>query len=280
MPQPPAKGQRPAPPVAPAPVTAPLAGLPAASSALVQALTLAKHTLQGFAAAAVLAAWRALSHYNRVQVDQFLAEVLPVVAAANRQSVMLTNAFLAQSLGEQPSPIDVQQILAGLRNGTVPEDVYTRAFVAVWTALKAGDGWDKSVKIGLDRATSAAQTDVQLAFTHTLAAVGQSNDGIVGYQRVPDATACAFCVAAAGQRYTRGDLMPLHDRCGCSVAPITRANRHLFTGDPANDLKPAPSEFPGADGLLVGVREHGELGPLLVNAADHFTSEAELVHAH
>lgn len=44
---------------------------------------------------------------------------------------------------------------------------------------------------------------------------------IVGYERVPDGNACDLCDLASGQRYTRGDLMPIHDGCGCGVEPLT-----------------------------------------------------------
>jgi hypothetical protein len=59
--------------------------------------------------------------------------------------------------------------------------------------------------------------------------------------------------------------MPVHNRCGCGVDVITAANRGQFTGKPSNDLSVT------RDGVTAAVREHGELGPVLVNGAHHFS---------
>jgi hypothetical protein len=148
--------------------------------------------------------------------------------------------------------------------------VYRRPFVTVWTALGVGREWERAVGEGLARLTSTAQTDVQLAMRNTLRAVGEADDLILGYQRVPDAGACNFCLLVSGQRYRTGDLMPIHNHCGCGVDVITTINRHEFSGKPTNDLTIPPDAPP------VEVREHGELGPVLVNADHDFTTEGDL----
>jgi hypothetical protein len=96
----------------------------------------------------------------------------------------------------------------------------------------------------------------------TLVAVGEQDPTILGYQRVPDAGACAFCRLVAGQRYRTDQLMPLHNHCGCGVDVITADNRAGFTGKPENDLSK-----PG-----VAVNDHGELGPVLGDPAHTFTA--------
>lgn len=229
------------------------------ASDLANTVIIAKKRLQQIVAAAVAAAWHGLPHYDQQQIDQFLTSVLPLTAAANRQSVLLTQAFLARALAQPPAGLDADQIIAGIRNGTTPAQVYHRPFVTVWGALGRGIPWAAAVKLGLDRATSAAATDVQLSFTHTLAALGSADNQILGYERVPDDGACDFCLAASGQVYHSSDLMPLHNGCGCGVEPIT-----------SDATFNAPDRFPGADGLEVAVRDHGELGPVLTNAVDHF----------
>lgn len=232
------------------------------ASPLAEANITAKLRLQQIIASVVATAWRGLPHYNREQVDEFLTAVLPITAAANQQAVSLTEAFLAQSLNRQPLGLNPSEIVAGIRNGTTPEQVYERSFVAVWSALKRGTPWEQAVKLGMDRATSAAATDVQLSFTHTLRAVGTLDDRIGSFERVPDAGACDFCRAAAQQRYHTGDLMPLHNHCGCGVEPIS---------EPAGR---APTRFTGPGGVDVAVHDHGELGPVLTDANDHFTGQA------
>lgn len=222
-----------------------------------------KQRLMNIIVAAVAVVWHGLPHYDRQQLDQFLAAVLPLTAAANAQAVALTEAFLAQSLGRPPLGLNATEIVAGIRNGVTPEQVYERAFINVWSALKAGTPWEQAVRMGLDRATSAAATDVQLSFTHTLRAVGTVDKRIGGFRRIPDPTACDFCRAASGQLYHSGDLMPLHNHCGCGVAPVG----DLTVGR-------APSTFASPSGATVAVRDHGELGPVLTNAADRFIGSA------
>jgi ribosomal protein S18 acetylase RimI-like enzyme len=44
---------------------------------------------------------------------------------------------------------------------------------------------------------------------------------IVGFQRVADGDACAFCGEIDGAFLKSDDPMPLHNNCGCSVEPVT-----------------------------------------------------------
>lgn len=220
---------------------------------------------------AIASLWQRLPAYNEADAAAFIKPAVATVTAAQRASISLTAAFIARSLGRQPPPINTGLILAALRPGTTPQDVYRRPFVTVWTDLKAGTPYDQAVTAGQARAQATAAMDVQLAMRQTLTAVGQRTDEILGYQRVPDSGACAFCRLIAGQRYTTEQLMPVHNRCGCGVDVITEGNRGDFTGNPENDLSIT------RDGLTAAVVEHGELGPVVVNGAHHFTAQADLV---
>lgn len=213
---------------------------------------------------AVAQAWRNLPSYDEEDVPAFLAVVVPLMLAAQRASATLTNAFLARRLGRSPLPLNPALVTgSALRAGTTPAEVYRRPFVTTWTSLKDGQMWDDAVLAGLERATSAAAMDVQLAMRQTLVVVGEQDPRIVGFQRVPDADACDFCKLVSGQRYLKHDLMAVHNRCGCGVDVITSEDRDLFTGSQANDLDLDPSE--------VRIEEHGELGPVLVGAGHDFT---------
>jgi hypothetical protein len=231
-------------------------------NSLVEAHIHAKHHLQRFAAQAAASAWDGLPAYDRPNVPQFLSAALPPLAAANRQSVVLTSAYIARALGRPPFPINPAQIVAGIRNGATPDEVYTRPFVTVWAELGKGTQWPDAVRIGRDRAMSAAATDVQLAFRDTLTEVGQVSDVTMGYQRVADAGACDFCQEVDGAQFLTDDPMPLHNNCGCGVEPVEYARGEHFAPTPTPDT--------------VAVNDHGELGPLLGAPGDHFTSEADI----
>lgn len=259
-------------------------------SAAAQAHIAAQTALQAIAAAGVAAAWDDLPHYNDEDVPTFLARVVPFILAAQRQSVALTNAFLARVMGRAPLGLDVEKLtgeairtatpavieatdLAPDAVGVPPEIVYRRPFVTVWSDLAARKPWADAVAAGRDRATGTAAMDVQNAMRHTLRAVGEADDRILGYRRVPDSDACAFCKLIAGRRYLTADLMEVHPRCCCGVDVITAENRGDFTGKRENDLAVT------REGVTAAVVEHGELGALLVNGDDRFTSLPDILAA-
>lgn len=232
-------------------------------------------------------AWQQLPKYDRADVPQFLRSVVPLVTAAQRQSVALTNMYLARHLHRQPVPLDIARLTgAGVRKGATPQEVYSRPFVTVWAALGEDKPWRDAVAAGLDRVTAMAATDVQLAMRATLQEVAAVDARIIGYERVPDGNACDLCQIASTQRYYSSDLMPIHDRCGCGVEPITGTSD---SGRVINPVRYETLKTSGAidaiteqrqsarlesalgSGVEVAVHDHGELGPVLANAADHFT---------
>jgi hypothetical protein len=225
----------------------------------------AKERLQQLAAGAAVAAWDALPHYDRANIDQFLSTALPVLAGANLQSVALTQAYLAHVLDRQPVAVDAHQVVAGIRNGATPEEVYRRPFVTVWSALSHEKPYADAVATGRARVATAAATDVQLAFRNTLQAVGAADHRIMGYERVANAKACEFCQRVNGAQFLKQDPMPLHPHCACGVRVVeyTRGRG-----------KGSLLERPLPDG--VAVHEHGELGPVLGDPNQHFTGEHAL----
>lgn len=240
---------------------------------LARAYLASKERLQVIIATAVASAWRQLEHYNRAQIDQWLSTVLPLTTAANRQVVALTQAYVARAARIAPAGLDINQIVAGIRNGATPEQVYERPFVTVWSSLNRGLGWEQAVRLGQQRATQLAETDVQLSFTHTLSALGAgSSRGVMTFERVPDSAACDLCQAAAGQTYYTSDLLPIHTCCRCGVQfagyqdSLPSSPRTRFTEDIGTDNTP----------VTVAVRQHGEMGPVLTWADQQFTGPDDL----
>lgn len=235
------------------------------TDALTTAHITAQQRLRALAARGVAAVWSSLPAHNSENLDEWLTRVLPLIAAAQRQSALITDAYLARAIERPPIGLDLAQVTgASTRNGTPPEDVYKRPFITVWTAIGNGKTVADASAQGLARATATAETDVQLAMRETLRYVGLADTRIVGYQRVPDAGACKFCRTVAGQRYRVEQLMPIHPNCGCGVKVITADQRPAFTGNPENDLNIT------RDGVHAVVREHGELGPVLLDGNQHF----------
>lgn len=299
--------------------------------------------IRGATMRALSAIWAGLPGYDRANLDQWLSEALPVVEAAQRQSVSLTNAYLGRTLERQPLALPIEELIgASIRNGTPPAVVYERPFITLWGGLADGSAYQDAARKALDRATSTAAWDVQGSMRATAAAVGRRDGRIYGYERVPDGGACQFCLVASTQRYHSDDLMPLHNHCGCGIEPLTEdasasgiIHRDLYRelkAEGAMDRITIQRQIPGyrkraagnreraasaraeldretdparqrrlrdradnyearaakqeaeANALQAGkvrarVVEHGEMGPTLVNADDHFTSKSELLTA-
>lgn len=278
----------------------------------------AERRLRQVAENAVRVGWAALPDYSDAGVERFNAQVLPVIAAAQRNSAVVTSAYMARFTGKNYD-VDVDEVLASLRNGVAPEEVYRRPFVTVWTDLKEQKPYLDAVSAGLAHAMASAAIDVQLAMRQTVTVIAERDSGIYGYERVPNGGACDLCLIASTQRYHSGDLMPIHNRCGCSVSPILTSSDRVvnsdlygklsadgsidaitasraatrvdkYTNKLSGDLSPKERlhyerllnqaentvEIAGAAarakaGTTAEVVNHGELGPVLVNADHEFT---------
>jgi hypothetical protein len=223
-------------------------------------------------------AWRNLGSWNRADVSRFVELAVPAVTSAQRASVHLTDAYLAQALFRRPLGVNPADLIgAAVRNGTPPETVYERPFVNVWSALKDGKPFEDAFRSGLARAQSAAAMDVQLSMRATAGAVQSADEGIYGYERVADSGACEFCQEVDGAYVKSADAMPLHNHCGCGLEPLTAPDAHavfLPSGARIREYQNGPLlSTPPPD--TVAVHDHGELGPVLTGAGEHFTTEAQ-----
>jgi hypothetical protein len=208
---------------------------------------------------ATAGAWAQLPAYDRGNLDEWLSTVLPLVDVAQRRSVALTDAYIARALERPALGIDPTPLIgAGVRSGVDPETVYTRPFITLWSALRDGVEYDAAVAKGLHRATSTAAMDVQLSHRASYGAIQAADPRIRGYKRVPDGSACKFCVTVAGAFVKSASAMGLHNHCGCGLEPVTA------------DVEATPTPD------TVAVHEHGELGAVLADPAQHFTSLAQL----
>jgi len=134
----------------------------------------------------------------------------------------------------------------------------------------------EALDAGRRRAESIAQTDLQLAHTHTARSyldearartarrreawkalpprerrntprpTTGSAGTVVGYRRVLSnrPNHCALCVLASTQRYHRENLMPIHPGCGCTVAPV------FSTDDRSDQLVLDPSLAQEVDNII------------------------------
>lgn len=222
---------------------------------LVRAHIEAERRLQGTASRAVGAAWRNLGSWNDADVERFLARAVPIVGSAQRQSVAVTDAFVARYLGRSPLGIDPEQITARTRKGTTLDEVYRRPFVQLWSSLKNGQQFDDGFNAALERAAGSAAMDVQLAMRETAGFIDREDSSFAGFQRVANAGACAFCQEVDGAFVSYEDVMALHNYCNCGVEPRQNV-----------------SDLPRQGELDVSLNDHGELGPMLGDPEHDFTA--------
>lgn len=166
--------------------------------------------------------WRLLESYHVADVDGFARQVAPLIAAAQEQAAVATNAYMAAVTGNQ----SMLAVSTGETLGSVPPAV-REPFISVWTNLQAGHPVSVSLEAGEARVASMVSDAVMGA--HRLqvdACVSRATSGgarVVGYRRVLSGTACEFCVTVSRQRYHTAESAHFgHGKapCRCTVAPI------------------------------------------------------------
>jgi hypothetical protein len=145
----------------------------------------------------------------------FVERVVPIVLASQEATVSQADAYLSAEAGiatrtsTEPWGLNPAALIGRrARRGDWLEDVYARNHRA-------------SESTFAERMAREVNTDVTLAeraanYVHT-----DGDPRITGYRRVLSAGKnCGLCVAAATQRYGKGDLRPIHRACGCTTQPI------------------------------------------------------------
>ena len=232
-------------------------------------------------------AFESLGRWRTADIDRFVAQLVPVVVAGQRQVATLTDLYLSQQLTAMygagaavGGALDLDALSgAALRGGTDPEEVYRRPAVALYTALSRGAALPQAVREGTARLTGLISTDMQLARTHTTRA-RLSQSPAQYYQRTLSGTEnCALCVVASTQRYRTDELMPIHPGCDCGVAPARSGSPHVLDRARLEQIHGAVEAYAGRiarDAREVDYREilvthtHGEYGPTLAYRGQHF----------
>ena len=136
---------------------------------------------------------------------------------------------------------------------------------------KAVDDWlDAAVK----RLTDNANTDGQIAM-NSAATQRFHGSGVRKYRRVihPELSktgTCGLCAVAATNVFSTADLLPMHNNCKCTVAPITANN------DPGLKLnredldaiyrKAGSTSAADLKSVRVIMESHSEIGPILTQS--------------
>lgn len=197
------------------------------------------------------ALFEALPDYDAEHAEPFARAVAPVVAGGQLVAARTTNAYVTRAVGVRPVPMD-SSIVTGpaARPGVDPLDEYQRPFGVIWGALGDDVPYDEAVARGRRRLDVLVLADVWLASRVAMVAAQRAVDRINGWVRVADAGACDLCASADGWATSAAADLAFHPGCGCTADPVVEP--------PADTAPPDPD--------VVDVDDHGELGPVLVDA--------------
>lgn len=247
---------------------------------------------------ALLQLWLPFSWWGRPDMVNAAAAASAVhVDAATRRARRLSRAFMIRQLElMQAMPETLPPIIDTYERGGTPiVEVYKRPARQLEHRIRedrkkvereAGETppWpervsDEQWKTFTDRLTSIVEDDLAATARDEAQKVLWSAPRVVGYRRVihPEFSktgTCGLCVVASSRFYTKSELMPLHDKCKCTISPIT-AKQDLGLRLNREDLdalyKAAGSSYAeDLKRIKVEVREHGELGPILTERGDAF----------
>jgi hypothetical protein len=215
------------------------------------------------------ASWAVLADVSDEVVWPWAAEATHVVEGAQATVGAATDAYLAELLGRAPLGVAPADVSTMALRGVDGAEVWTRPPRDVRWRLAEGDNWAVARRKGLDRALGLADTNLQLAHTHTARNVLTRHGTGAGYRRVTrGGRSCQLCLLAATRVYKRDELLPIHTHCHCVVAPATGAgDQPLLTS-----AGRAARDDAEAAGVEVAVHEHGEVGPVLYRAGDSFAA--------
>lgn len=217
----------------------------------------------------VAALWAGLGEYRDANVARFVRVAVPKVHAGQVATARLT----AQYLGGPVLPRD--EIIAS--RPVDPAVEYRRPAVKLYTLLSEGVVFAEAVRQATALVGALTATDMQLALRLQSMASLEAG-GHTRYRRVLTGREdCARCSIASLNVYSTRDLLPIHDHCDCTVEPVRDELPAVDVGGLVLSADRAERVAGGAPvESLVAVREHGELGPVIVWESDAFTGPDDI----
>lgn len=183
---------------------------------LVAAQWAALERIRARTAAVAVAQWAAAGS------DLPLEAVVATVLAGQRAIVAQTDGGLSLAAGVAtgtelgPLGIEADRLIgAKARNGTSLETTYSRS-----AKVARQDGFQR----GVAHLRQNICMDTQLAQRGAANAHAEADRRVTAWRRQTNQVAggktCGFCIAASTRVYHRGNLLPLHHFCRCSVVEI------------------------------------------------------------
>lgn len=260
--------------------------------ALVQAQARTRQVITDQAIAGVAAEVRAFTEWHdHGAITGLAARLARIVAPRQRIMAGVTDSYLSRVLTVlRGKPVSAAGAIntGQLRKGTTLEGAYGR--LADYNRWLESEGATPEAALAktITRAEVMADTDITLADIHqaarTIETRGKSAR-IDGFRRVihPELSrtgTCGLCIIASDRIYRVQDLLPIHGRCRCEAVPIVNGvdpGRNLNKADIGVIYKAAGATTARKlKETRFVVNDHGELGPTLSYAGQHFRGPADV----
>lgn len=234
-----------------------------------------------------------LKSWRDKDIQKFVRQAVPLVRGSQLSMAELVGMAMAakasQATGRTVAPVAIPPALVQDLRGVPPTEVYARPFVALRTAIKQGHSLTEAVGIASNRLREIAEGDMQQSYAHAsreaMKRLPASSRPRYWRRVLQGPENCALCIVAASNRYRTEDLNPIHPGCDCDVDPVFGRDVHQAADDERlGRVHQAVKELTGradAGGRAVDytkliVRDHGELGPMLVRPMDGFTGPQDI----
>lgn len=230
---------------------------------------------------AALSDWtRFVDWYAAAATLQQAKHTADLVAAARDTAAHIGASYMSEvlsALGAGPVR-DTKLAVPPARLGADLTQVYTRPAATYRRTFALTGSLEEATAAMQERLTTMVADDLMVARRDGEQEIMQRAD-VKGWRRIlhPELArdgSCGLCIAAAHQEYRTSTLRAVHGRCNCSVAPIVGE----FDPKVVNDTDLAAA-YDAAGGSNKGadlkrtrfkINEHGELGPVLTDAAHYF----------
>lgn len=238
--------------------------------------------------------WRGTDRYDEDRVLAAAARSSSAVEGVARAQWMASSAYLQQTMrlyGISPKKVEALPQV-GYYPRTAPVlDVYMRPAEQYRYVRSVGGQVVESDHGGArvidanqaftDRLESLARMDTLAASRDAIGPTLAGQRAVIGYRRVvhPELSrdgTCGLCIVASDRLYGKEHLKELHDRCHCTVAPVT------LDEDPGLDLNRADldklyaaartSRAEALKRTRIQTVDNGELGPILMEGGRNFRS--------
>lgn len=212
------------------------------------------------------------------------SRIADLVDSGVRQEAAVTQSYMGNAYRELGvSPKEPALTLdRSIRTGTTTPLTYRRLGADMRWHLNQDIPYDVALNMVFTRLEEMVSDDLTLAMREQSRRFFMANSRTtLGYRRVirPEMSTegtCGLCMVASDRRYSRSDLLPIHNRCRCDVLPVTRDYDPKVLNDV--DLE-AIYEAAGSNRAqdLINVKiqtvEHGELGTRIIPAGNPGNAE-------